>query len=111
MEPTLIDGQANIEGTLKGKDAQILGSFKGEVAMTGHLILGESSHVDATISADAAEVGGEFRGEIKARSVTLTEKARVEGRLQAQVLVVREGARLNADVAAGRDGASGAAAG
>ena len=111
MEPTHIDGQADIEGTLKGKDAQIQGRFKGEVKVTGRLVLGEGSHVEAKVSADAAEIGGEFRGEIKARSVTLTEKARVKGRLDAQLLVVREGAQLDADVAAGRSGAGGAPAG
>jgi cytoskeletal protein CcmA (bactofilin family) len=106
MEPTLIDAQADIEGTLKGKDAQILGRFKGQVQVTGRLVLGETSRVDARVTADVAEVGGEFRGEIKARSVTLTEKARVEGRLDAQVLVVRDGARLNGDVVSGRDAPS-----
>ena len=32
---TVIDAQANVEGTLRGKDAQIMGRFKGEIEVTG----------------------------------------------------------------------------
>jgi cytoskeletal protein CcmA (bactofilin family) len=107
MEPskaTLIDAHADVDGKLKGKDAQILGRFRGEIEVTGRLVLGEGSRVDAKVVTDAAEVAGEFKGDITAKSVTLTEKARVEGTLEAQVLVVREGAHLNASVNAGAAG-------
>jgi cytoskeletal protein CcmA (bactofilin family) len=98
---TLIDTQADVEGTLKGKDAQILGRFKGEVTLSGRVVIGESSHVEAKVAADSAEISGDFKGEVKARSVTLTEKARVQGTVEAQVLVVREGAQLNGAVSSG----------
>jgi len=99
---TFIDAQADVEGTLKGKDAQILGRFRGEVNVSGRLVLGEGARVDAKVAADAVEVAGEFKGEIKARAVTLAEKARVEGTVDAQLLVVREGAQLNGAVSAGK---------
>jgi cytoskeletal protein CcmA (bactofilin family) len=98
---TLIDTEADVEGTLKGKDAQILGRFKGDVALSGRVVLGESSRVEAKVAADSAEIAGEFKGEIKARSVTLTEKARVQGTVEAQILVVRDGAQLNGAVSSG----------
>ena len=98
---TVIDANADVEGTLKGKDAQVLGRFRGEVQLSGRLVMGEGSRVDAKVSADAAEISGEFKGDITARSVTLAEKARVEGSVDAQVLVVREGAQLNGSVSAG----------
>jgi len=98
---TLIDTQADVEGTLKGKDAQILGRFKGDVTLTGRVLIGETSRVEAKVTADMAEIAGEFKGEVKARSVTLTEKARVEGRVEAQILVVRDGAQLNGAVSSG----------
>lgn len=101
---TVIDTHADVEGTLKGKDAQVLGRFRGEVQLSGRLVLGEGSRVDAKVSADAAEIAGEFKGDITARSVTLAEKARVEGSVDAQVLVVREGAQLNGSVSAGGAG-------
>ena len=103
---TLIDAQADVEGKFRGKDAQIFGRFRGEIEVTGRLVLGEGSRVDARVVTEAAEIAGEFKGEITAKSVTLTEKARVEGTLDAQVLVVREGAQLNASVNAGAAGKS-----
>ena len=102
---TLVDTQADIEGTLRGRDARILGRFKGEVEVSGQLVLGESSRVDAKVVAGAAEVGGEFRGEIRAKNVTLTEKARVTGKVDAENLAMRDGARLDGEVIVGRGGA------
>lgn len=101
---TLIDAQADVEGKLRGKDAHVQGRFRGEIEVTGRLVLGEGSRVDAKVVTDAAEIAGEFKGEITARSVTLNEKARVEGTIDAQVLVVREGAHLNGSVNAGSSG-------
>jgi cytoskeletal protein CcmA (bactofilin family) len=98
---TTIDAQANIEGILRGKDALIRGRFKGEIEVSGRLVLGEGSRVEATVVADAAEISGELKGDIKARNLVLAEKARVQGTVDAQVLVVREGAWLSGSVAAG----------
>jgi cytoskeletal protein CcmA (bactofilin family) len=104
---TQIDPQADFEGKLTGKDARILGRFKGEIQLSGRLTLGDASKVDAKIRADVAEIGGEFKGEISVRALVLLEKARVEGSIDAQTLSVREGAQLNASVNAGNN--SGAA--
>ena len=94
-KPTVIDAQGNFEGTLKGKDAQVFGRFHGDIELSGRLVLGESALVQAKVVADAAEIAGDFRGELKVRSLVLLEKGRFEGTLEAQVMVVREGAHLN----------------
>ncbi len=98
---TVIDAQTNVEGKLRGKDALIRGRFKGEIEVSGRLVLGEGSRVEATIVADAAEISGELKGDVRARSLILAEKARVQGTVKAKVLVVREGAWLSGSVAAG----------
>ena len=98
---TLIDAQADVEGKLAGKDARILGRFRGEIELTGRLLMGEGSHVEAKVRADAAEVAGEFKGELTARSLLLLEQARVEGSLDARTLAVREGAHMTAAVNVG----------
>ena len=98
---TVIDAQADVEGKLKGKDAVVYGRFRGEIALSGRLVIGEGARVEATVSADAVEVAGELKGDLRARSVTLTEKARVQGTVEARVLVVREGAWLSGSVSAG----------
>jgi cytoskeletal protein CcmA (bactofilin family) len=102
---TFIDAQAEMEGKLKGKDAVVHGRFKGEVTLSGRLVLGEGSRVEATVAADAVEIAGEIKGDVRARAVTVAEKGRVLGSVDARVLVVREGAWLSGSVAAG-EGAS-----
>ncbi len=98
---TIIDAQADIEGKMKGKDAVIHGRFRGEIALTGRVVIAEGAKVEAAVSADALEVAGELNGDLRTRSLTLAEKARVKGTVEARVLVVREGAWLNGSVSAG----------
>ena len=98
---TVIDAQAEIEGKLRGKDALVRGRFKGEIEISGRLVLGEGSRVEATIVADAVEISGELKGDVRARSLVLAEKARVQGTVDAKVLVVREGAWMSGSVSAG----------
>lgn len=100
-DKTIIDAHGDVEGKLKGKDVQVLGRFRGEIEVTGRLLMGEGSKVDARVVADVAEIAGELKGEIKARSVVLLEKSRVEGNVDAQVLNIREGAQLNGAVNTG----------
>ncbi len=98
---TMIDAQTDVEGKLKGKDARVLGRFKGEIELSGRLVMGEGSRVEATILADAAEIAGDFQGDRSVRSLLLLEKAKVAGTIDAQVLAVREGARLTGHITAG----------
>jgi cytoskeletal protein CcmA (bactofilin family) len=98
---TVIDAQTEVEGKLRGKDALVRGRFQGEIEVSGRLVLGEGSRVEASIKADAAEISGELKGDVRARNLILAEKARVQGTVDAKVLVVREGAWLNGSVVAG----------
>ncbi len=101
MEDTTVIGkEAEFEGKLKAKDARILGKFKGEISLSGRLEVGDGARVDAKIQADSAEIGGEYVGDLAVRSLTLHEKARVEGSLDAQTLAVREGAQVNGSITA-----------
>jgi cytoskeletal protein CcmA (bactofilin family) len=108
MEPekptTLIDADAQVEGKLQGKEARILGRFRGEIHLKGRLHVGEGAKVDAKVIADSAEIAGEFTGEIKVQRLLLMEKARITGTLDAQTLSVREGAEVNGSVNAGEAG-------
>jgi cytoskeletal protein CcmA (bactofilin family) len=100
-KPTLIDSHADIEGSMKGKDAHVLGRFQGTLELTGRFVVGEGARVEALVTAESAEIGGEFKGELKVRSLVLLEKARVDATLDTQSLSVREGAQLNGSVSAG----------
>ena len=98
---TLVDAQAQIEGKLTGKDAAVHGRVRGEIALTGKLLIGEDGKVHASVSAETVEIAGLLEGDVRAKSVTLRESARVKGRVEAQALVVREGAFLSGPVASG----------
>jgi cytoskeletal protein CcmA (bactofilin family) len=98
---TLIDANSDVEGKLTGKDARILGRFRGEIALSGRLILGEGSRVEGKVVADAAEIAGTYKGDLSVRSLVLLDKGRAEGTLDAKTLAVREGAQLNGSVNAG----------
>jgi len=98
---TLVDAQAQLEGKLTGKDAAVHGRVRGEIALTGRLLIGEEGKVHASVSADAVEIAGQLEGDVRARAVTLRESARVKGRVEAQALVVREGAWLTGPVVSG----------
>jgi len=98
---SVVDAQCEFQGKLTGRDARILGRFRGDIELSGRLATGEGSRVEARLKADSAEIAGEFVGEIFVRSLTLTDKARVEGNVQAEVLSVREGAWLQGAVNTG----------
>ena len=99
---TVIDASCDVEGRLTGKDARILGKFKGEIALSGRLFMGEGSRVEAKVVADAAEIGGSYKGELNVRSLILLDKGRAEGVLDAKTLAVREGAQINGSINAGQ---------
>jgi len=99
---TLIDANTAFEGKLSGKDARILGRFRGEIELTGRLVTGQGSQVKAKVTAAGAEIAGELSGEIVVRSLVLLESARVDGTIDAEALAVREGAQVNGSVSAGQ---------
>lgn len=105
---TFIDAETSIDGKIHGKDATIAGKFKGEVNLTGTLVLSPSANVDATVQAELVEVGGGFSGKLTARKVVVLETGKITGTLDAGQLVVREGAVLNGPVAAGKAVSGGA---
>jgi cytoskeletal protein CcmA (bactofilin family) len=101
MAPTSVDADAEFEGILSGKDAQILGKFKGEILVTGRLVIGEGARVDAKVTADTIEIAGAFKGELSTRALVLLDKGRVDGSVEAKSLSVRDGALLNGAVNVG----------
>jgi cytoskeletal protein CcmA (bactofilin family) len=111
MPGTVVDADADFQGTLTGKDAQVLGRFKGEIAVSGRLVIGEGARVEARVTADTVEIGGAFKGEIGARAVVLMEKARVDATVETRNLSMRDGALLNGAVNVGAAPARGVATG
>ncbi len=83
-----------LRGNLKFEHgARIDGSFNGEIAATGVLVVGRTARVDALVRCSSAIVAGEVSGTITATdSIELQETARVTADLVAPALVVARGA-------------------
>jgi cytoskeletal protein CcmA (bactofilin family) len=100
-EATLIDAAAVVEGRLTGRDARVLGRFKGDVKLEGRLVLGVGARLEANVEAASAEIGGSFQGELHVQQLTLLETANVEGSVNAKALSIQEGAVINGSVNSG----------
>lgn len=88
-----IDEGSEIEGKYAFSGTVMLnGKFRGEIASTDTLIVGERGVVNATVRVGTAIVDGELVGNVVATErIELKGKARVFGDLEAPVIVVHEG--------------------
>ena len=92
-------GHAHIEGNM-----WIEGTLYGDVVCSNTLTVAEGGHVDANVRARDIVIGGTVRGDIHGENrVTLQSSARLQGELSAMVLIVEEGAALQADCGIGKD--------
>ncbi len=101
-----IDQGSEFEGKLTFKDTvRIDGRFQGEISSENTLIVGKTGEVEATICSTNVVVNGSIVGNIEARGqLTLHKTARVDGDVNAPVLVVEEGAIFNGRLTMGKAG-------
>ncbi len=75
------------------RGARIDGSFSGEIAARGLLVVGPAAKIDAVIRCGRAVVAGEVSGTITASdAIELEETARVTADLAAPALTIARGA-------------------
>lgn len=93
---TTIGQDASFSGKLQfEKGARFLGSFEGEVATKGQVVVAGSGRLSGEVNAGNIRVEGQVNGNLNAAGkIQLTESARVEGDIQAARLEVAEGAVL-----------------
>ncbi len=98
-----IDQGSEFEGKLSFKDTvRIDGVFSGEISSDNTLIVGESGKIHATIKSVCVVISGLVEGDIQARDqIVLHKTAVVNGNLEAQAIVMEEGAQLNGTVRMG----------
>ena len=86
-EGSEIEGKYTFSGTV-----MLNGKFRGEIATTDTLIIGEKGIVHATIHAGIVLISGQLVGDVQATErVELRGSARVFGDVEAPVVVVEEG--------------------
>lgn len=107
---TVIGPDAHIKGEMAfDGPIRVLGTFEGKVTCGGTIELGESARCKATVEAVRVVVEGQVEGEISAReTIELKAKAVVRGDINAESLVVQDGARLIGHCRVGPEAAAGA---
>jgi cytoskeletal protein CcmA (bactofilin family) len=97
---TFIGTNITIEGTISGSEPVVVeGSVRGNIRLTGDLLIGVKARIEATVHARNVTVEGKVTGDMSAdERVELVAGASVEGNIKAPKIVVAEGARLRGSV-------------
>ena len=97
---TFIGANITIEGTLSGSEPVIVeGSVRGNVRLTGDLLVGTKARIEATVHARNIIIEGKLTGDVSAdERVELVATASVDGNIKAPKIVVAEGARFRGNV-------------
>ncbi|UZP69088.1 polymer-forming cytoskeletal protein [Desulfovibrio mangrovi] len=92
---TVYQGKLNFQGSVR-----IDGVFNGEVQSEGTLIIGKDARVEGQVRVGQLILSGNIQGEIIAtKKAVLHRTANLVGSLQAPVLMVEEGAKLEGHIA------------
>ena len=107
-ERTVLGRGWQLKGRIYGKGLVILQSvFDGELDIQGRLTVDPTASVKGSFRAEEIYIGGRLDGAVaSSRILELAGTARVEGQVNAPRLQMEEGARLNAEVAMGKQGLS-----
>jgi len=103
---TFIGSNITIEGTISGSDPVVIeGTIRGNVNLTGDLLVAPKARVEATVHARNVTIEGKLTGDVSAdERVELVSTAVVDGNIKAPKIVVAEGAKFrgNVDMGAAR---------
>jgi cytoskeletal protein CcmA (bactofilin family) len=97
-ESAVLDRQANFSGRVAGQDLLVLGTFDGDLDLSGRLRAGSGSRLRARVNAAIVELEGDFEGEVQAGTLRVASTARVRGVFKADRLAVQDGAVLEGAV-------------
>jgi cytoskeletal protein CcmA (bactofilin family) len=94
----LIDMESEFKGDLSFKGSfRIEGNFKGTITSDSLLVVGERGKVEADVKVGQLVINGEIRGTLEAAErIEVHDKGRVFGTIVTPILVVEEGAYLEA---------------
>ena len=92
---SVLSADIKVHGDIVCKgDILIEGAIDGDVK-SHSLRIGEGGSVKGTVEAETVQVRGFLTGRIKAKSVTLSSTAKLDGDISYENLVIEEGALLN----------------
>ncbi len=91
---TVIGPDARFKGALEfEKNAQLLGSFEGQIVTQGEFVVAEGAKLDGEVNAANIRLDGEVHGNLRASGkIHLSASAKLEGDLHTARLEVVDGA-------------------
>lgn len=85
---TSFDGKITSPGSLR-----VDGHVKGDIVLTGDLVIGPNGEINGNIDAQTVTVSGKISGNINVKNkLVLENKARIKGDIHAAKLIIDEGA-------------------
>jgi len=95
-QDTVIGAGVSVTGNIKTTgDIQINGQFKGSLATSGDIIIGELAEVKASIEASNAYIAGDVDGDINSTErLEILATGRVNGNVKSHSLVIEPGGLL-----------------
>ena len=101
----LIGKHTDLEGTLRCPgDMVIDGHFKGEIAVSGTLVIGHNATIEADIRAPYVVVGGDIYGNIMAeQGIEILTLGKVFGNIRAPSFAIDEGGVFEGHCQMGRE--------
>ena len=104
---TVIGPGLSIRGEISGEDAvDVAGTLEGDSKVEAHYRVRAGGRVVGTIEAQTVSVEGAVKTpQISADKVQIGASARVEGRIQARVVAIAEGARFDGELHMDGEGA------
>ncbi|MEO7997976.1 MAG: polymer-forming cytoskeletal protein [Gemmatimonadaceae bacterium] len=93
---SVLTNELTIEGKIEGSgNVRIAGKFKGEVNVTGNLVIEQGAVVTANVRAQTITIAGQLEGNIEgATRVELLETGVLTGDVMADSLTVAAGSRM-----------------
>lgn len=93
--PTIISKDLKIQGELfSGGIIEIQGAINGTINGNS-VILREDGVITGTVFAENLNIRGRFEGNIKAKYISISGKARVRGEVEYETLSVEDGANID----------------
>ncbi len=94
---TLIGPSVHVKGDFKSQgNIQIEGKVTGTIQTSGSLRVGEQANINANITAANAFISGTIKGNVLVSDrLELSSGAKLEGDINAKVLVIADGAHFN----------------
>ncbi len=88
---TTINGDIQCNG-----DLRLDGTIKGNVKITGRLVMGHDALIEGTIECENAEISGQVKGDVKTKeTLHLKKQCFIEGDIYAKKLIVEGDAVFN----------------